>query len=411
MSGQNSHIRSNVHRIVVLPIASVLVLAACGSGSTGGSTSTAVDSATGGTTVESTIAESTTPQAESTLPVATTVQASEELSGEVVVASWGGTLQDAQRVAFWDPFTADTGVVVKEGEGPTQAIVKAQVDSGNPEWDVIQTAISIYKEFGPDYFIPLDYESYPEEYAQIPDNAKLEHQVAGYTWCSALVYRTDTYADNPPQNWVDFWDVEQFPGARGMALDGGVPWNSVEAAWLASGQADRENLYPDLDVDVAFDKFTELAPDIRKWWSSEAENAQLLAQGEFDMTIMSTSNALEMIQQGEPVAVEWNDAICAADYWYILAGSRNEQNAQALIASMQDAERQAEFASMYPAGIPNPEATAMLDPAVAVNLPTHPDNISKVILQEDTRSDFWGANREAVSEQFVEWSLEHGTGQ
>jgi hypothetical protein len=77
---------------------------------------------------------------------------------------------------------------------------------------------------------------------------------------------------------------------------------------------------------------------------------------------------------------------------------------------MQDAERQAEFATLYPAGIPNPEGTAMLSPEVAVNLPTYPDNLEKVIFQEDARSDFWGANREAVAEQFVDWSLEYGTG-
>jgi putative spermidine/putrescine transport system substrate-binding protein len=401
MIDEQRGLKPKAHPRLAVLLITVLVAGAC---ATGGEET--VDT----TTATTSGATTTSAAAATTAAPATTAQAPPELTGEVVVSSWGGTLQDAQRVAYWDPFTADTGVTVLEGEGPTQAIVKAQVDSGNPEWDVIQTAISIFKEFGPDYFIPIDYDSYPDEYAQIPDAAKLEHQVNGYTWCSGIVYRTDVYGDNPPTNWVDFWDVENFPGMRGMALDGGVPWNSVEGAWLASGQANRDDLYPTLDVDVAFDKFTELAPNIGKWWGSEAENAQFLAQGEYDMTIMSTSTALEMIQQGNPVGVEWTDAICAADYWYILAGSRNETNAQALIASMQDTERQAEFASLYPAGIPNPEATAMLDPEVAVNLPTYPDNLEKVIMQEDTRSDFWGANREAVSERFVEWSLEYGTG-
>lgn len=334
--------------------------------------------------------------------------AGEAGGGEVVIASWGGDLQEAQREAYWKPFQEETGITVLEGESPDQARTKAQVDSGRPEWDIISSAVSIFNEFGPDYFEPIDYDSYPEAYADIPEDRKREYAVANTTWCEAIVYRTDVYPDGGPQSYEDFWDVERFPGKRGLPLDGGVPWNTVEAAYLSSGAADRDDLYGTLDVDVAFDQLTKLAPHIGKFWSSGAEASQLLASGEVDMIVMSTGGALDMIDDGLPVAMTWQDALCGADYWYILKGSQNLENAQRLIASMQDAERQGQFASMYANGVPHPKANDYIDAERAKNLPTHPDNVDRIILQEFPRAEFWGANREQIVERFTEWRLESG---
>ena len=56
-----------------------------------------------------------------------------------MVASYGGSYQDAQRKAYFEPFEKETGIKVVEATGATGAKVKAMVLGGNPEWDVFAT--------------------------------------------------------------------------------------------------------------------------------------------------------------------------------------------------------------------------------------------------------------------------------
>jgi putative spermidine/putrescine transport system substrate-binding protein len=59
-------------------------------------------------------------------------------SGEVRVQSWGGAFQDAQREAYFKPFQELSGITVIESEGPDPSKIKAMVDTGNVEQDVVQ---------------------------------------------------------------------------------------------------------------------------------------------------------------------------------------------------------------------------------------------------------------------------------
>ena len=52
--------------------------------------------------------------------------------------SWGGAFQDAQREAYFKPFQELSGITVVESEGPDLSKIKAMVDTGNVEQDVVQ---------------------------------------------------------------------------------------------------------------------------------------------------------------------------------------------------------------------------------------------------------------------------------
>ena len=55
----------------------------------------------------------------------------------IVFASWGGTTQSAQQKDWATPFTQTSGVQVLM-DGPTDyGKLKAMVDSGNVQWDVV----------------------------------------------------------------------------------------------------------------------------------------------------------------------------------------------------------------------------------------------------------------------------------
>ncbi|HXZ09141.1 MAG TPA: hypothetical protein VEI25_13905, partial [Paraburkholderia sp.] len=55
----------------------------------------------------------------------------------IVFASWGGTTQSAQQKEWAQPFTQSSGIQVLM-DGPTDyGKLKAMVDSGNVQWDVV----------------------------------------------------------------------------------------------------------------------------------------------------------------------------------------------------------------------------------------------------------------------------------
>lgn len=92
------------------------------------------------------------------LPEITEIPENLKGEGEVVVASWGGTFQAAQRQAYFEPFQELSGIKVIEAEGPSIAQVQAMVDTGNIEWDVVEVGRGdvINLERKGDYWEPID---------------------------------------------------------------------------------------------------------------------------------------------------------------------------------------------------------------------------------------------------------------
>src|SRR6266540_2298204 len=67
-----------------------------------------------------------------------------QAKGKVVVCSWGGSFMDTQREAFFKPFQQETGIEVVEATTPEFAKIRAMVESGNIEWEVVNIVPSDY---------------------------------------------------------------------------------------------------------------------------------------------------------------------------------------------------------------------------------------------------------------------------
>src|SRR5258708_16004846 len=77
---------------------------------------------------------------------------------EVVIASYGGSFQDAQTKAFFEPFAKATGAKVIGTTGTGYAKVKAMVTSGNITWDVVSADAAAYENEAKDGLLqPIDY--------------------------------------------------------------------------------------------------------------------------------------------------------------------------------------------------------------------------------------------------------------
>lgn len=325
--------------------------------------------------------------------------------GTVVVASWGGEYQAAQREAFWRPFEKETGIKVVEDESPDNAKIKSQVDSGNPQWDIVATGSTALQKFGPDYFEPLGVTKHAEAYAQIPKDIMTDRSVGAAQYCAAIGYRTDKLSPSErPETWEDFFNPGDFPGERAMASDGGIPFDSTEAAWLAAGNSPAT--VRNMDMDEILGQFSKIRPSIGKWWTSGAEGAQLLASGEVAMAIIGMSSVASLAEEGVPVAISPRDMLCGWDYWYILKGAPNKEAAQRLVAYMMDPRRQAKFSELAQMGSAHPESGKYLPkegPTVGF-LPNSP-GVSPAAVKDQDVDAWWAENESEWVAKFNEWRL------
>src|ERR1700681_1969257 len=81
-------------------------------------------------------------------------------SGEVRVATFGGTMQEAQQRAYFEAFEKISGIKVRPFPGSDPTKVKAMVETGNVEWDMAQLSrgsITNLQKRG-DYFEKIDYD-------------------------------------------------------------------------------------------------------------------------------------------------------------------------------------------------------------------------------------------------------------
>jgi len=197
---------------------------------------------------------------------------------ELVFCSWGGSYQKILRKAILDPFEQETGIKVTDTSAPIVAQVKAQVDSKNVEWDVIEGGTRWYPVLLKQNLIqPLGLTE--GDTKGILPGAVLSHGAAPLMVSFVLAYNTDHFKDSHPSGWADFWDVEKFPGPRSLGAD--VTYN-LEFALLADG-VPADKLYP-IDTDRAFAKLQKIREQIKVWWKQGDQPTQLLSTGEVVMS-------------------------------------------------------------------------------------------------------------------------------
>lgn len=326
----------------------------------------------------------------------------EELKGEgeVVVVSFGGAFQEAQREAYFKPFEELTGIKVVEGEGPDYIKVKAMVDTGNIEWDVVllsQVSGKTLLKQG-DYWEPIDYSLVDVE--NIAEPFRWEYALDTLNYTHVLCYRTDTY--NPGlTGWQDAWDPERFPGNRAFSTGGtGSAIAPLVPALIADG-VPPDQLYP-LDVDRAFDSLDKIKDHVIKWWDTEALPIQMLTDNEAPIVEASNGRMSVVQKDGVPVEIVWDGGQLMSNSWLIVKGAKNLTNAQKFIGFTSLPVAQARLALLIPYGFINARAADYLPPELLNSLPTAPQNLEKLIIYD---SDWWVDNRPAVIERWNQWVL------
>src|SRR5262245_18412475 len=203
----------------------------------------------------------------------------------IYVNTWGGSWTAAEETAFFKPFTDQTGIGVKTVEPVSYAELKAQVQSGNYEWEITAiTQAELLRAEREGLVEPVDWTVVKKENL-FPNSAYAN----GLAYCALgtnLAYRKDKFPQGGPKIWADFWDVKKFPGNRSM-LNNAV--RTVQFALVADGVA-VDKVFP-LDIDRAFKKLDQIKPHIKVWWTQGNQSQQLLRDGEVDLIVMWNARA------------------------------------------------------------------------------------------------------------------------
>lgn len=316
-------------------------------------------------------------------------------SKSLVIVSYGGSYQEAQRKAYFEPFAKAAGVTVQEQshEGNLGQI-KAMVETGNVPWDVIDVeSYMVIPGAKMGLYEPIDFTIVPKD--SLMPEAIHTHGVAVCFWSTVLGYNTKSFDATHPKSWAEFWDIKAFPGPRALRRH---PIGNIEFALLADGVAP-QNLYPP-DLARAFRSLDRIKASVHVWWEAGEQPAQLLSQGEVTLASAWNGRIFNAQKSGNPVAIEWNQGMLDSDWWVIPKGSRNKTLAMEFIRFASSAKRQAEFSMLIPYGPSNPSAEALIPAERAHDLPTSKENRSKQFL---VNTAWWAEHQAEVLTQWNAW--------
>lgn len=268
----------------------------------------------------------------------------------LTIANFGGAAGKAQEIAFIKPFSQLKKVEARGVEYPGDLpAVRAMLKKPKIEWDVVEVESTDIKT-GCDegLFERIDRASISSASFLLP-GAVHECGVGAFLWSTVLAYDSSRFKETP-RNWQDFWDVQRFPGKRGMRKG---PRYNMEFALIADG-VNRRDVYAMLETEAgqnrALAKLEVLKPHI-VWWDAGAQPPQRLASGQ---TIMSTAYngriAAANRDSGSKLAISWPDAMYELDYWAIVKGSPKRESALAFINFATSEEAQLAYSQEIPYG-------------------------------------------------------------
>jgi len=319
-------------------------------------------------------------------------------AGQLVVTDPGGEWQQAAAAAYYKLFEKETGTKLLYSARPSLAVgrLKAMVEAKNVEWDVTILSDYLMYRAGKDGLIEaLDPKAF--DLANVIKSAVLPYGIGNDMYATVMAYNTKKWpAGQGPKTWADFWDVKKFPGRRCMA---GIGYGPLEFALLADGVA-LDKVYP-LDVNRALKKMDEIKPHIKVWWTTGAQQAQLMSNDEVDLIQGWNGRFQSAIDQKAPFAIEWT-GVYQMEGWVGPKGAPNREAAIKFINFTLRPELQAEFAKHLPYGPVNRKALALVPPDRARQLPTFEANLARMTAVD---AQWVAENNDALQAKWTEWKV------
>ncbi|MGB1256799.1 MAG: extracellular solute-binding protein [Thiolinea sp.] len=328
------------------------------------------------------------------------------------IATWGGLYQAAQQAAIFTPFTAKTGIQIATqpyngGIGILQRADKPDLidmveedalracDTGLlHEADFTQfvdsgpSGESVQQDFLPRSFLPCS--------------------VAQLSFSTVAAYSITAYPDIKPQTIADFFDLQRFPGKRGLRKEPAV---MLEWALAANG-VPLNQIYDLLSTERGLQLALKKLDSIREhivWWEDPDEPANLLKSGQVAMTSGYNGRLFAAQSRNSPIIILWDAQITEKATWVI---PRQKQQAKikpeilTFIRYATATRTQAKLAENIPYGPTRYSAFAFIGKhpengqVMSGHLPTAPHHLSRALFKDSK----WSANTATLrQEAFEQW--------
>ena len=337
---------------------------------------------------------------------------------DVTVASWGGAYTMSQQKAYSDTYAPGGINWVNYNGGLGE--VRAQVESGNVTWDIIDVLPhearvgcdeGLFEELPRDVFTPAaDGTSMDDDImVEVPNDCVVPQIFWSYVpfWQDGAF---DGNAAGNPSTIADFFDVANFPGKRGLHTWGNA---TIEMALMADGVAP-EDVYDTLStpegVDRAFAKLDTIKDHV-VFWSAGAGPLELVKSGEVSMSLAYNGRiGAAVLSEGAPFVTNWDGQVLEEEWLAMIKGTPNADEALKFLIHASAPEQQAgqakwiTYAPMRKSGI---EIIAANEPWFNTGvdiLPLMP-NASEALSQKHLFADpsWWSDNGDSISERFTAW--------
>jgi putative spermidine/putrescine transport system substrate-binding protein len=326
----------------------------------------------------------------------------------LTVVSYGGQYTTSQTKAQYQPFTAKTGNAIQSVDynGGLAELI-AQVRSGTVSWDVVDVEQQDLERGCADgLFEKVDSATLPagsngaSAEADFLPGALQPCGVGSVIWSNVIAFNQTAFPGAKPEKLEDFFDLEAFPGKRGLPKR---PNALLEWALMADGVAAKD-VYATLatpeGLDRAFAKLDTIK-DQAVFWETGAQMIQLLADGEVAISAAYNGRIQGAITDDKkPLAMIWDRQIWNADYYAIVAGTKKRDTAKAFVAFATGTEPLAMQTRYLTYGPVRRSAQALVDPTLAGNLPTAPGNFQSALAFD---AKWWMEHGDAVNERYAAW--------
>ncbi|CCV16469.1 Extracellular solute-binding protein family 1 [Mesorhizobium sp. STM 4661] len=318
----------------------------------------------------------------------------------ITIAEWGGASQAADRAAFFEPFTKETGIKVVDDvwQGDLSTIL-SQVQTKSYKWSLVRGETALVKRGCEQGILEKFDASIVGTAKDYLPGAFEPCGVAYATFSTNIAYNADKLKDNPPTSVKDFFDLKKYPGKRGIRRD---PRYAIELALLADGVAAKD-LYKVMrtpeGIDRAFKKLDTIKDQV-VWWESGSQPPQLLADGEVTMSTVWGNRIVAARKDGKNLQILWDYPGLDYDWFIMPKASPDAANGMKFIKFISEPKNAAKLSEVAPFGPVLKAAIPLVGKEYADSLPTSPKN-SKNAFAFD--SEFYADNQEDLLVRLTNW--------
>ena len=332
----------------------------------------------------------------------------------ITVVSWGGSYARSSVKAYHERFVKETGIRIKLDEyNGGLAQVRAQAETGNVTWDVVDMeAGDTLLGCDEGLLETIDYGTLTpapdgtpaiEDFLDVYD---VECGAKSLVYSTVYAYNDTRFPGSKPATMADFFDLDKFPGRRGMRR---APNANLEFALVADG-VPADQVYEVLSTEEGIARALRKLDTIKSqvvWWEAGAQPPQMLADGE---VVMSTAfngrifNAWAL--ENQPLVIVWDGQLLAFGYQVIVAGTPKPDLARQFVAFATSTESLANLTKYISYGPLRHSSLALVDKHLETgiemgpHLPNAPQNMSNAVLEDP---EWWADNQDEMNERFAAW--------